>query len=252
MTSIPEFKTLKDMLKIVPLAMALALLMPNPSAYATDAPSPRGPQDQQTALTTPQGRRVEALMQSAFNAYQANKFGLAAKSFMSAAKSGDVLAKYNLASMRIREQTKLISMSQSLAWIRFSAEKGLSNAQFSYGTLLDLGEHVEQDLFASTRWFEKAARQGHEEAALALATACFIGRGHALDYQKAAFWYEKAATAGDVAAQYSIASMYLTGLGVPLDLETALVWFSAAARQGDVVAKEQARLLVARIAKERT
>jgi TPR repeat protein len=128
----------------------------------------------------------------AIKAYEDNKLTVAAPLFAKAARAGDLIAKYNLASMRIRDETRLVSQAQALAWISMAAQAGLAPAQFSNAMLFELGRNRRQDIVAANYWFEKAALQGHPEAALALATACFLGRGHALDYSKAALWYELA------------------------------------------------------------
>ncbi len=250
--SIPEFKSTKVLSLFYSAVLGVALLTSAASHSAQTIGAQSGPSraDKSGRLSAALAARIEAWNASAFQAYEANQYSLASRLFMNAASVGDMSAQYNLASMRIRQETSLISLAQALSWTKQAAHQGLAPAQFSYGHLLELGQYLKQDLSASTRWFESAAKQGHQDAALALATSCFLGRGHPLDYEKAALWYERAADAGDIAAQYSLASMYLTGLGVKLDLESALLWFSAAARQGDVVAKEQARIIAKRLATE--
>jgi uncharacterized protein len=251
-SSIPEFKSSKVLPLFSGVALGVALLCAASGcpAQTLEAQKSSSMPDKVGRLRAIPTSRIEAWNGSAFKAYEDNKLTLASRLFLSAARAGDLGAKYNLASMKIRQETTYISLAQALNWMKLAAHGGLAPAQFSYGLLLESGQSLKQDLRASSHWFEEAAKQGHQEAALALATACFLGRGHPLDYEKAALWYEKAAQAGEVAAQYSLASMYLTGLGVKLNLESALLWFSAAARQGDVVAKEQARIIVERLATE--
>lgn len=250
--SIPEFKSPKVLSLFYSATLLSALLCStlSHSKQFVGSPTGRAGSDKEQRLSPVSTAQIDAWKASAFAAYEENKHALASRLFMNAARAGDMSAKYNLASMRIRQETTLIPLGQALSWTKQAAHNGFAPAQFSYGHLLELGQYIKQDLSAATSWFESAAKQGHQEAALALATACFLGRGHPLDYEKAARWYEKAADAGDIAAQYSLASMYLTGLGVRLDLESALLWFSAAARQGDVVAKEQARIIAKRLASE--
>lgn len=250
--SIPEFKTSKVLRLFHSAAVGSALLcsLSSESVQALEARISTSRSSYEGRLQSVKAAQIESWNRSAFKSYEENHLITASRLFLKAAKAGDISAQYNLASMKIRQETTLISLVQALSWTRQAAQQGLAPAQFSYGLLLELGQYLQQDLKASTSWFEKAAAQGHQEAALALATACFLGRGHPLDYEKAALWYEKAADAGEVAAQYSLASMYLTGLGVKLNLESALLWFSAAARQGDVVAKEQARIIAERLATE--
>jgi uncharacterized protein len=196
-------------------------------------------------------RSVASWNAAAFDAYEAGQVKRASSLFLRAARAGDVGAKYNLSSMRLRGETKAISLPLSIIWLKQAAKADYTVAQFSLGYALEEGKLIGKDLSQANRWFEKAAQKGHPEAAFALATALFLGRGVPQDYPKAAFWYEKAANAGDIDAQYSIASMYLKGLGVPSNLDSALQWFTAAARQGDVVAKEQARILIEQLAKKR-
>jgi uncharacterized protein len=194
---------------------------------------------------------VQRWNRQAFDAYEAGLTERAAGLYLKAARTGEISARYNLASMKIRKETTLISEKTAMRWVLQAAQSGLAAAQFSHGLVLDLGQGVRQDVAKAADWFDKAATQGHPEAAMAMATAYFLGRGRAQDYVKSAYWYQKAAEGGEVAAQYSLASMYLTGLGVSKDLEAALQWFTSAARQGDIVAKEQARLLNERLAKDR-
>jgi uncharacterized protein len=195
-------------------------------------------------------RQIDHWHRTAYEAYEAGKLPLASQLFFRAALAGDVHSRYNLASMRVRDETHRITLTTAKQWLREAAQLGLASAQFSYGHLLEQGLIGPRNLSESNLWFEKAALQGHTEAAFALATAYFLGRGIVLDYAQAARWYEKAAQGGEVNAQYSLASMYLTGLGVKFNLESALEWFTAAARQGDIVAKEQARILIQRLANE--
>jgi uncharacterized protein len=205
------------------------------------------------ALPSPEGntkRQIDHWHRTAFDAYEAGKLTRASQFFFKAASAGDFHSRYNLASMRIRNETHRITLTTAKQWLREAAQLGLASAQFSYGHLLEQGLIGPRNLSESNHWFEKAALQGHTEAAFALATAYFLGRGIVLDYAQAARWYEQAAQGGEVNAQYSLASMYLTGLGVKLNLESALEWFTAAARQGDIVAKEQARILIQRLANE--
>ena len=196
--------------------------------------------------------QIQGWNKQAFSAYEANRVRQAARFYFKASLAGDASARYNLASMKVRQETTLISQSKANLWLKQTAQSGLSPAQFSYGLLLELGEHLPRDIAQANAWFEKAAKQGHAEASLSLATAYFLGRGIEQDDAKAAYWYEKAAEGGEVAAQYSLATMYLQGHGVAKNLDQALNWFTQAARQGDLAAKEMARVLTQTLTRERS
>jgi uncharacterized protein len=194
------------------------------------------------------------LNDQAFKAYERNDINAALKYYSQAALQGERSAMYNVAVMRIRDETKKPSLKKAVRYLEKSAELGFAEAQFMLASLYESGIGIgdkRKSLSQSLQWHLKAAEQGHTDAALAVGTAYFLGRGTALDYAKAAVWYTKAAEQGDSAAQYLIASMYESATGVQRNLETALGWYVAAARQGDVVAREKSKHISELIAKER-
>lgn len=196
--------------------------------------------------------RVRDWNRRAVEAWARDDIATAQRLLRLSAGAGDVPARYNLAVIRLREESRTPGIPVALRWLRDCARSGFADAQYLLGTMLDVGQHVKQDKREGSRWLERAARQGHPDATLAIGLQYFLGRGVAQDYGRAAYWYERAAEAGDVAAQYMLASMYETGLGVATDLETALRWYSEAARQGDVAGREKARSIVERLARERS
>ncbi len=195
--------------------------------------------------------QVRQWSQQAFEAYERAEVERAVSLYDKAARAGDAQAHYNLAVMRIREESQRPTLAQAIAHLRISAEAGFAPAQHMFGSLLDTGQLVAQDKERATRMFAAAAAQGHADAALELALQYYLGRGIAQDYALAARWYEVAARAGDAAAQYILASMYETALGVTRDLDAALDWYNAAARQGDVAARLKARAITERLARDR-
>ena len=197
---------------------------------------------------------VSVWNQDGFAAYEAGQNAKAARMFNKAAQAGDASAKYNLAVMNIRAETRSISRSKSLRWLRQSAHAGFAPAQFMLGELMESGDFTE--LNKGSRWsalqyFEFAAAQGHADAAHTLALKYLLGRGISPSDERAAYWYTQAARAGDGAAQYTLASFYERGTGVELDLQQALQWYRAAARQGDVAAREKAKFLTGQLFRER-
>ena len=224
----------------VALVLTLGAVWP---ACAANAQSPQPSSSRES--------EVSRWNRDAFAAYERDDLPLALSLYQKAARAGDPSAKYNLAVMRVRDETTRPSLDDALRLLRESASAGFAPAQFMLGSMLDAGQFVTRSSAEAARWFGLAAKQGHPDAALALGLQYFLGRGVAQDYALAARWYRQAAEADDVAAQYILASMYEQGLGVAADLESALLWYTAAARQGDVAARVKAKALVERMARER-
>ena len=186
-----------------------------------------------------------------FEAYEEGDLARSIAAFTARAARGDPIAQYNLAVIRLRDESTATPLPVALRYLRESARQGFARAQHLLGTLYETGRHVERSQSLALHWFRKAAEQGLTDAQLALATQFYLGRGTTRDYAQAAHWYERAAEGGDVAAQYLIASMYEQGLGVARNSQAALDWYSAAARQGDPVARMKARAVAESIARER-
>jgi TPR repeat protein len=195
--------------------------------------------------------RDRAEFDAGFAAYEAGDARAAVAAFTRLAERGDALAQYNVAVIRLREESPATPLPTALRYLRASAQAGFPRAQHLLGTLHETGRHVRRSQRDALDWFVRAARQGLTEAQLAAGTQYYLGRGTAQDYAQAARWYARAAEAGDVAAQYLVASMHEEGLGVPRDLRAALEWYAAAARQGDPAAHAKARDVADRLAGER-
>jgi TPR repeat protein len=187
----------------------------------------------------------------AFVAYEEGRFSDAQRLYLSAARDGDPLAAYNVAVIRLGDESDQPSEAEAVALLEASAAAGFALAQHMLGALHERGWFVTESQSLAVSWYRKAAEQGHADAQLALATQYFLGRGTALDYAEAARWYEKAAEGGDAGAQYIIASMYEHGTGVEADPDKALGWYSAAARQGDVAAELKAKEIASRLGDDR-
>lgn len=197
----------------------------------------------QSSSATSDPATVRDWNRRAFAAYEANQTRTAAALFAKAAARGDASARYNLAVMQIRGETRILGRQQALRALRRSADAGFAPAQYMLGELLEGGWLLPRALPEAHQYFEAAARQGHIEAAHALALQFMMGRGVTQNDEAAARWYEVAASAGDVAAQYTLASFYERGTGVPRDHRLAIQWYVAAARQGDEAARAKARVL---------
>ncbi len=221
-----------------------------PAAWA-QAAGPAAPAGMSAAGPARPAAEVVRWNREAFDLYEAGQTQRALSLYMKAAARGDPSARYNVAVIRLREESRRPAIATAIAHLRASAQAGFAPAQLMLGALLESGRHVTASQSEATVWFAKAAQQGLVDAQLSLATQYYLGRGVAQDYAAAARWYLAAAEGGDVAAQYMVASMLATGLGVQRDLREALQWYTAAARQGDIAAREQARALAERLARER-
>jgi len=58
--------------------------------------------------------------------------------------------------------------AEAARWFLKAAEKGIADAQFNFGLILEEGRGVKQDLDSAEVWYSEAAQQGHEEAKLRL------------------------------------------------------------------------------------
>jgi TPR repeat protein len=190
--------------------------------------------------------QAPARAQSAFDAYARGDHAAAARSYLAAAQEGDRLAAFNLAMMLFRGETPG-SRDVAIAWLRRSAEQGMTQAQYNLGLLYENGTGVERSLAKATEWWTRAADQGHIEAQVATGTQYFLGRGAPHDETVACRWYERAAEAGHGGAQYLVASCYEHGYGAwPKDMDRARHWYVQAAGSGDVAAQAKARALARR------
>lgn len=182
---------------------------------------------------------------------------------LKAAQQGHAEAAYGLTSDRgsgifIGEEQR---SEAQMTWLRFAAERGVSQAQQDLGRSL-----LEGDQPAEGRaWLERAAAQRDNNAALALADAYREGKGGPRDVAAASRWYLRAyalgdpnglyrqymllngpeaaslplaellpmvrreAEKGDAFGQYMLGRMYHLGLGVPRDAAQALRLYTLAA-----------------------
>lgn len=182
----------------------------------------------------------------AWERYQAGDFVHAAQAYGRAARRGQPIGEFNLATMLMSGQGVAPNPKRALELLHAAAQGGLAQAQLVEGQLYDNGDAgVPRSPREAVHWYELSAAQGNVDAERLLATAYFVGRGVAQDYVEAAKWYEAAAEGGDEGSQYIIASCYEHGDGVAADRERAIYWYQQAALQGDAAASEKARVLSA-------
>ena len=121
-----------------------------------------------------------------FEAYERDDIARALASFGHAARAGDPSAQYNVALIRLRDESRTPSLGRALRLLRRSADAGFAPAQVMLASFYDAGRFVERSVTSAFEWNLRAAEQGNIDAALALATHYFLGRGTAQNYPQAA------------------------------------------------------------------
>uniref|UniRef100_A0A061S9K5 Sel1 repeat family protein n=1 Tax=Tetraselmis sp. GSL018 TaxID=582737 RepID=A0A061S9K5_9CHLO len=84
--------------------------------------------------------------------------------------------------------------------LRFWAAQGHPDAEFSLGTVYELGEGLPMNPKLAVHWFHKAARHGHCDAQFALGECYLRGHGVPANLREARKWFQRAANQGDEAA----------------------------------------------------
>lgn len=167
-----------------------------------------------------------------------------------------------------------IDRTAAAKWLRLSAEKGNTQAQFSYGQACARGEIVAQDHVEAIRWFRLAAAKNNPDAELSLSQAYRDGTGVKADedealrwlklsalhghpiaqadyayvlleadkpetYAECAEWFRRSALQGKPSAMFNLAIMYQRGRGVPRNKITAYAWYMVAEIDGDEKIREE-------------
>ena len=175
-----------------------------------------------------------------------------------------------------------IDRNAAAKWLRLSAEKGNTQAQFSFGQACARGEIVAQDHVEAIRWFRLAAAKNNPDAELSLSHAYRDGVGVRADekeshrwlrlsalhghpvaqadygliifeedkpasHAESAEWLRKSADQGKPSAMFNLAIMYQRGLGVPKDRITALAWFMVSELDGDDKIREEVKKVLASV-----
>jgi uncharacterized protein len=120
---------------------------------------------------------------------------------------------------------------EAVRWYRFSAENGVSQAQFVLGLLYHHGRGVEEDFAEAIKWYRHAADQDHGPAQRELGLAYYYGRVVRQDFAEAALWLWLAAGQGEVDSMHELGRLYERGHGVEQDLVRAHMWYNLAAER---------------------
>jgi TPR repeat protein len=157
-------------------------------------------------------------------------FGLALKSYRSAADKGDTAGQYWIGAMYLNGWGVKQNKDEAIKWILLAAKNGDAYAQ------VDLGRQylgywgsgnwpVIRDSTEAEKWFRKAADQGYAPGQYNLGTMYeFGGTVVKQDYLEAYKLYYRAAQQGYEYAQEKLSDFYLTGKGVKQDVTQAYFW----------------------------
>jgi len=127
--------------------------------------------------------------------------------------------------------------TQSMQWLRKSAQHGFPQAEYNLAMLYKVGQGVPLDAASSLMWFKRAAAQGLLKAQVAVGLDYLNGTGVTQDYSEAAAWFQKAADREDPGAEYALGRLYYDGQGLPQDYAKAFAWLQKAADQGETGAE---------------
>ena len=152
-----------------------------------------------------------------------------------AAESADSDAQYFLGQMYEQGEAVLKNLVEAERWYRLAAEEGHVLAQFSLGSIYELGrprEGIRENEPEAARWYRMAADNGHAYSQE------LLGRMYETEKDEievARLW--RAATRGDVRAQYELGQRYDTADGVWYSGSKAAKWYRRAAHQGHASAQ---------------
>lgn len=154
-------------------------------------------------------------------------------SLVSAAKSGDPVALFEVGARYTDGRGVPVDLKQAASWYQLSAEKGFAPAEYRLASMYEKGNGLDRDLGKAKDYYEQAANQGNASAMHNLAVLFASGATGPVDYPTAATWFIKAANLGVSDSQFNLAILYARGNGVKQDLEESYKWFAIAAKDGD-------------------
>jgi localization factor PodJL len=151
----------------------------------------------------------------------------------SAAIAGDAAAAYEVAARYAEGRGVPANMEEAARWYERAASKGLTPAQFRYGSLLEKGLGVKKDLAHARQLYLAAAAKGNSKAMHNLAVLYAEGIDGKPEYGAAVQWFRKAAQRGVADSQYNLGVLCARGIGTAKNFPEAYKWFALAAAQGD-------------------
>ncbi|NJN04470.1 MAG: DUF2610 domain-containing protein [Leptolyngbyaceae cyanobacterium RM1_1_2] len=162
-----------------------------------------------------------------------------------AAEEGDAEAQYLLAIAHLRGEGVAEDTERTAYWLRRSAVRGFSRAQFAYGQQLYYGWGDEEpDEIAGFDWWQVAAENGNASAMLEIGSAYLYGKEGVAgqDLAKAEAYFNQALSIGSVEAETALGNLHTTiatqayqsGNAEALKLANAqrLAYYQSAAQKG--------------------
>ncbi|MDH3469377.1 MAG: SEL1-like repeat protein, partial [Gammaproteobacteria bacterium] len=146
-------------------------------------------------------------------AYNRGDYSAAFAAFKSAAKGGNVEAKYRMGLLYLNGQGTPQNYPAAVKALEEAAERGHHEAQYQTARLYDMGRGVRaKNPLTAYKWFQKAADGGHPGAQYQMAIRFADGREVPQNYEKAFEWYLKAAEQGHMIAEFEVGQFYDLGL----------------------------------------
>jgi TPR repeat protein len=181
----------------------------------------------------------------AFEAYSQGFYVSAFRQAEHLAESGHAKAMNLLAELYLQGRGTIKDESKAIVWLKKAAEKNISEAQFTLGTLyLSGSESIQKDKVKAAEYFELAAKEGHPEAAYNIAMLYIKGQTIPRDLKKAASYLEIAAKQDNAEAQYALGLFYTEGAAVLPDDIAAATWIGKAALNGLTEAQVEYAILL--------
>jgi len=152
------------------------------------------------------------------------------------AQQGDPNAQYSIALKHYYGRDVEQNFQIAFYWFRESAVQGHSRAQAYLGAMLLFGKTIKQDREQAIEWIKKSANTQEPFGMTLLGQIYLEGDGVEKDPVTAVKWLTKAAEFEDPVAQICLGQLYLYGKGVEKNLELAFQWTFRAAQFDDPVA----------------
>jgi hypothetical protein len=152
------------------------------------------------------------------------------------AQQGDPNAQYSIALKHYYGRDVEQNFQLSFYWFREAAVQGHSRAQAYLGAMLLFGKTIKHDKKQAVEWIMKSANSQEPFGMTLLGQIYLEGNGVEKNADMAVKWLTMAAELEDPVAQLCLGQMYLYGKGVDKDLELAFQWTFRAGQFDDPVA----------------
>lgn len=168
------------------------------------------------------------------------QFTLSLENYQKAAEMGDAVSEYYFGVYLYEGEYCEVNEALGIKYIRSSAKKGVSAANFAMARLYEMGEvnaGIKQSNSLSVKYYKNAARKGDKEAQLKLAEIYKKGLLGVNKNEKESFkWYLILAESGETSVAFNVAYSYAEGIGVENDYEKAVKWYKVAIENGSIAA----------------